>query len=604
MEIKKQYYFDRPIAASSLTLVYQGLFVLICLLWIFSGLVGREPWKPDEAYSFGMVWHYIQGGNWVVPTIADAPFMEKPPFFYILASYSAQLFYPWLDYPDGARLTNAPFLALTFIMLGLSAKQLYQREERFKDAFYIAVLLFISCFGLVYRVHLMITDVALLSGFAMSLYALTLLHSRYILAGILLGTGVGLGFMSKGIIAPGIIGSICLSLFLHSCYRQKKIVNAFLIALLTCSPWLLIWPVTLYFYSSDLFVLWFWENNLARFLGATELGPTPAKGFYFTLLPWYAMPVLPLTLYYWWKKSSGFSYRLPVLFAVILSTAILLLTPYHQLYAMPLVFALLLLGYHQGEKQDRFLIPLHYFTVLLAVLSLSSKARELYALPLLLPLALMATAYFEANLPRLDKLLNWMGIILLSMLLIFFWLVWLALVFPGIPVLGEYLSQNRPGFIFEFSFWLFAIALIASLLWWRITWMKYFSSRLVLTWSSGVLAVWVVLSTVLLPYINYGMSYQNMMLAVKERLPEQYDCIMSYDQAEEYRALMHYYVGEKMYEFTDALRQRYCDLLFMRSKYADILSDGWSEIWHGHRPGDHKTFSLYQRTSPEAVLTP
>jgi len=95
-----------------------------------------------------------------------------------------------------------------------------------------------------------------------------------------------------------------------------------------------------------------------------------------------------------------------------------------------------------------------------------------------------------------------------------------------------------------------------------------------------------------------------MMLAVKDRLPEQYDCIMGYDQAEEYRALIHYYAGEKIYEFTDASRQRYCDILFMRSKYAEILSDGWREIWHGHRPGDHKTFSLYRRMSPEAVLTP
>ena len=188
MEINKTFYLHRTLLDSSAALLYQGLFLLICLLWIFSGLVGHEPWKPDEAYSFGMVWHYIQAGNWVVPTIADAPFMEKPPLFYILASYSAQLFYPWLDYPDGARLTNAPFLALSFLFLGLSARKLYQREAHYGDAFYVSILLFMGCLGLVYRVHLMITDVALLTGFALSLYALTLLHSRYILAGVLLGT--------------------------------------------------------------------------------------------------------------------------------------------------------------------------------------------------------------------------------------------------------------------------------------------------------------------------------------------------------------------------------------------------------------------------------
>ncbi len=604
MEINRQYYLHHSIAASSLTPLFQGLFWLICLIWVFSGLLGHDPWKPDEAYSFGMVWHYIQGGDWLIPTIADVPFMEKPPFFYLLASNSAQWFYPWLDYPDGARLTNSLFLLLTFLFVGLSASQLYQRENHYRDTFYIAVLLFMGCLGLVYRVHLMITDVALLSGFAMSLYALTLLHSRFVLAGLLLGTGVGLGFMSKGIIAPGIIGTICLSLFIHPCYRQKNIVYAFLISLLACSPWLLIWPVSLYLHSSELFTLWFWDNNLARFLGATEHGPTPTKGFYFTLLPWYAMPVLPLTLYYWWKKSHALKYRLIIFLSVLIATVILLLTAYHQLYAMPLVMGLFILACHRSEEQDRFLIPLHYFTVLLAVLSLSSKARELYALPLLLPLALMASAYFEDDSPALNRLVNSAGVILLSLLLGFFWLVWIAIMFPGFPVLGEYLLHNRPGFVNVFSFWSLLPALLTSYLWWRVIRMNYFSTQLVLTWCSGVLAIWVILSTLLLPYINYGMSYKNMMLAVKDRLPAEYDCIMSYDQAEEYRALMHYYAEEKMFEFSDASRQRYCDLLFMRSKYVDKLSEGWQEIWQGHRPGDQKTFSLYQRISPQAVLIP
>lgn len=77
---------------------------------------------------------------------------------------------------------------------------------------------------------------------------------------------------------------------------------------------------------------------------------------------------------------------------------------------------------------------------------------------------------------------------------------------------------------------------------------------------------------------------------------------MSYDLAEEYQALMHYYVDEKMIELTMPGRKQECDLLFMRTKYEPILSTGWQEIWHGHRPGDHKTFSLYLKSTSQASV--
>jgi len=35
------------------------LFVLVCLAWLLPGLVGHDPWKPDEAVVFGAVYEML-----------------------------------------------------------------------------------------------------------------------------------------------------------------------------------------------------------------------------------------------------------------------------------------------------------------------------------------------------------------------------------------------------------------------------------------------------------------------------------------------------------------------------------------------------------------
>ena len=69
-----------------------ALTVLICAAWIMPGLVGHDPWKPNEAYTFGLVYEILQGGSWVVPTLAHEPFVESPPLFILTAAAFAKSF--------------------------------------------------------------------------------------------------------------------------------------------------------------------------------------------------------------------------------------------------------------------------------------------------------------------------------------------------------------------------------------------------------------------------------------------------------------------------------------------------------------------------------
>ena len=76
--------------------------LLIAAAWLLPGLVGHEPWKPDEAYTFGLR-HIALTGDWVVPTLAGEPFMEKPPLFFISAAFAMRCLSGWLSAPDAAR---------------------------------------------------------------------------------------------------------------------------------------------------------------------------------------------------------------------------------------------------------------------------------------------------------------------------------------------------------------------------------------------------------------------------------------------------------------------------------------------------------------------
>jgi hypothetical protein len=83
------------------------------------------------------------------------------------------------------------FLILLFT--GLAARKLL--VEKYTE---IAILLLLGCTALQITVHKLITDVALLSGFATAIFGLALSRRRFALGGFWIGMGIGIGFMSSG----------------------------------------------------------------------------------------------------------------------------------------------------------------------------------------------------------------------------------------------------------------------------------------------------------------------------------------------------------------------------------------------------------------------
>lgn len=527
--------------------------IALCILWIFPGLIGRDPWKPDEAYSFGLVYHVLQTGDWVVPTLAGEPFMEKPPIFYLSAAFFAHLFHAWLPLHDGARMATAAYMGLTFLLVGLSARELYSDGKG-----WLAVLVLAGSIGLVERAHAMITDISQLTGFALALYGLVLCLRRPLLGGLWLGTGVGLGFLSKGLLAPGCLGLIALLLPLASSrWRTRRYVGTLAVALAASLPWLLIWPIALYQRSPELFHEWFWVNNFGRFLGENNLGPKAQHGYYFGVLPWYAFPAWPLVLWALWR------------------------------------------GRGKIRSDPGLILPLVSIGVILGVLSLAADARELYAKPILVPFALLAVPGLLTLRRGAANGMWWFSILFFAFFMLVGWFYWSALDL-GIPgPAHRHLLRMRPAYVPEFDLFKFALAVAyTSLFIWVLVRLKRSAERPLVAWAAGVTMVWGLLTIFFWEYADSRNSYRSVVLEVAQRLPPDYRCVSSYALGEPQRAMFEYFGGIVTYRDEVPGRRRDCDVLLVEG-VPDAIREpgpGWELLWEGTRPGDRRElFRLYRR---------
>ncbi|MDP2239945.1 MAG: glycosyltransferase family 39 protein [Burkholderiales bacterium] len=530
--------------------------VLLCLAWILPGLIGHDPWKPDEAYSFGLVYEILQGGSWVVPTLAGEPFMEKPPLFYLSAAAAAWLFSPPLAPHDAARLATGFYMVLTFLFTGLAGRELYGKNHGA-----VSALLLLGTLGLVVRTHQLITDVALLAGFAAAFYGLALGLRRPALGGFWLGTGVGVGFMAKGLIAPGILGIVAIAApLLFQAWRTRRYLLSVAVAAVAVLPWLLIWPLALYQTSPDLFNEWLLINNFGRFLGHNQLGPVAEFAQYLEILPWYAFPVLPIALWTLWDARDT--------------------------------------GYAKPEIQ----LPLLGFLVILLVLSASAHARELYALPMLVPLALLATPALSTLRRGAANAWLWFSAMGFTFFIFVAWFYWVALEL-GIPErLHHHLHTIQPGYAPGFKLLPFALGVAYTLAWIAIVvGPKRNPQRPVFIWAGGMTAVWGLTAILFIGWLDTGKSYRSMIGSMQQAMPAQYQCVASRNLGEPQRAMLHYFAGMITYREEEPKRARDCDVLLVHGvpQEENVPLGPWQKIWEGSRPGDDRgeRFRLYQRTA-------
>lgn len=537
-------------------------YAAIVACYIFAGLRGHDPWKADEAYVFGVIHHMLETGDWVVPTLAGEPFMEKPPLFYWVATAFARLLSGVLPLHDGARLASGFFMLIACGATAATARRWWGAGTgRY------AALALVACLGSLEQSHLMMPDIPLLASFALSAlgFATILDHARR--GGVLIGVGLGMGFMSKGLLGPAVMGATALLLpLLFAHWRRRAYWRGLAVAALVSAPWCLVWPACLYLRSPILFTDWFWVNNIGRFLGFSvpQLGTEHLPWFWTKTLPWFAFPAWPVALWTLWRMRRT------------------------ALAAPAVQYALVA------------------FSVLMAVLATSSSARCVYAWPLLVPLALLAAPGARQLPKRIDQAFSAFGLALFGALASAILLGWLMMMATGAPPNWPRLLRLLPA---EFVPYFDAVHAMAALLLiagaaavLRLLWDA--PARGLTVWLVGITLCWSLLTTLWMPWLDFAKSYRPVFAAMP--IPQQTNCLASINLGEGERAMLRYVTGRNPVR-REVAPGAGCSTLLVQREVAhgepDIDRALWREVWRGSRPGvTNERFWLFERKAPAAGL--
>jgi 4-amino-4-deoxy-L-arabinose transferase-like glycosyltransferase len=504
-----------------------ALAVGVMAAWIVLGLIGHEPWKPDEAYTFGLVWHILETGEWLVPTLGGLPFVEKPPLFFWTAAVFAKAFAWALPLHDAARLATAFYVALTLWFTWLaSGKRL------------AAPVLLAGSLGYLQHAHQLITDNALMAGIALGVLGLARGN------GLLLGSGAGIAFLAKGLLGPGMLAISALALFALPHWRTRRHLVQLGWAALAFLPWALIWPALLYFRSNALFDEWFWVNNFGRFSGSAGLGGVLDHALYLKALPWFALPTLPLALWTVWRAwRAGGELRSP-------------------------------------ELQ----MPLTVFLVMLAILSAASSARSIYGLPMLVPLALLGALALEPLPERFRATLEQAGFWFGTVVVIGLWALWLAFLVGWPAALKARLVAESPSYVPHVAAVPFLFAVAATCGWLFVVLVAARDRmRMPIVWTAGITVAWGLTMTLWLQFLDDAKSYRSVAADLKGHVPAE-TCITGRNLTEPQRAMFHYYSG------VVAGRECPLVLVHTSESSAPSLERPWLLVWRGTRPGDEKEF--------------
>ena len=521
------------------------MLAFMLAFYVLAGLFGRDPWKGEDAIHIGTAWHMLHYSDWLSPDIAGRPFHE-PPLYYWSAALSGKLFGWLLPMHEAMRLASGLWVALAMMGLYYTSRELYGEDNAAASPMLLA-----GCAGLVIHAHDAQPMLVALAAYTGALGGLAAMKRKPLLGAAVYGLSLAACLLGAGI-APLLPLLAILPFALCLADECRGHWRMLLLGALLGGLLMLPWPLLLLQIEPARFHAWL----------AMELAPfkTPFSfaglGKFLGMLPWFAFPALPIALWTLYLKRKDW-------------------------------------------RQPAIILPLAFLVLTLLNLSWTYLPREIPSLLLLPAVALLATPGALALRRGAASAFDWFAMLTFSLFAFVVWLGWSAMVLGWPGKMAERALILRPGFSGEFHTLAVLIGLAVSGWWiWLICTAPRSPYRSLTHWTMGFTVLWLLATTLILPWFDYGKSYRPVAQAIANALPEGHGCLAERALTDTQRASLAYFVGiEPVAE--DSTAGRRCDwLLVVGDTRRELAAPGgnWQKIWEGSRPGDRREkFRLYRR---------
>lgn len=518
------------------------ILLLLGLIYVLPGLLGRQPWSGPDLASFGVMLDMAQGsGNWLQPQVLGERAAVQAWLPYWLGAASIQLL-PFLPADLAARLPYGLLLALALHWTWKATYHLARRPNAQPVAFAFggeaspqdyaraladaALLALIASLGLAQLAHESTPDAAQLAFASLLLYACARLASpnaqwRGLSAAAWWLGAVGLALSGAPWI--GLVLGMGWLLWSLAMVRSGPRVRG--------DVWLLVFCAS----GTLLAALLAWQLELPRrfeqlsdWAAWTDLAHWRRFG---RLLLWFSWPaglLALLTVWRWRRRLGNTHLLLPLWFAAVGMASCWLL-----------------------DASDRAL---------------------LLALPALACLAAFALPTLSRS---VTALVDWFALLFFSGCALLIWFYWLALQ-TGLPAKpAANVLRLLPGFKPELDWTLLLAALLGTLTWigalaWRLgRYRPALWKGLVLS-AGGSTLCWLLLMTLWLPALNYGMGQEPISRRIAALTPGS-SCVLVHGLSASQITGLQYHGG---LELERARRQRRssCQLLVVEPKALNTLA--------------------------------